>query len=490
MPIRLRLAVLFATAVALLIGVGGSIFAHELASGLRTSLVAELQTSANNVSQNLSDQTGPNHQDPGGAAAGSGQMGGGSGQMEGGALLSQLLTPAGKVLDASGPGAARALLSSAQLARGSRGQLVLQRTFHPYEGPLLILAKPAGDQSGLVVVVATPLATLDEAVHKVLIALAVGGPIAVFLAAVGAWLLAGAALAPVERMRRQAAMISEHDRGSSLAVPGTKDELASLAQTLNNLLARLQGALNRQRGFVASAGHELRTPLAILRVELELATRHGRTKEELSSAVESAAEETEHLVKLAESLLALAGVDECPTSLALVEQDAVALVSRSLERFGQRASAKGVELRLDAPSEQLVPLDEVRLRQVVDNLIDNSLRFAPTGTEVEVTVRGDVRTVSIAVGDRGPGFPPEFLGHAFERFSRPDGVRARDHGGAGLGLAIVAAMVDAHHGVVTASNRPGGGAEVCVVLPLRPETPALPAQRFRRRFASRHSNRT
>lgn len=459
MGIRVRLALLFAAAAALLLASGGAVLVHELSSGLRGSLLAVLQTRANALAQSLPDGQGSTYQDPGAPSA---SLGGDQADRE---TLSQVLTPAGKVLSPSSPAVSRPLLTMAQLAAARRRALVVERVVDHSEAPFLLLAVAAGDHSKLVQVVGTSLSTLDDAVHRVVMALAVGGPLVVALAGLGAWMLAGAALAPVERMRRQAAEISEHDRDATLAVPGTGDEIASLARTLNRLLGRLQDALSRQRGFAASAGHELRTPLAILRAELELARRQGRSRQELAAAVDSAAEETERLVKLAEDLLVLARSDGDVLTVSLVDRDVVAVVARSVERFGERAAASSVTLALHAPAPLVAPVDESRLRQVMDNLLDNALRFAPAGTEVEVRVTAPAEEILIEVADRGPGFPPELLGRAFEQFSRADGTRARDHGGAGLGLSIVRALVEAHHGRVSASNRPAGGATVDVVLP-------------------------
>lgn len=486
MPIRVRLALLFAAGAALLLAAGGLLFIHELSDGLRGSLVAALETRAGAIVSNLPDGPGPNFSDQAPASPGPGG--------EGAEGVSQLLTPAGAVQDASGSGSGRPLITPAQLARARRAQLVTQRLLPGADSPELLLAMPVGGGSPLVVVAGTSLETLNEAVHRVVVGLAVAGPMAVVLAGLGAWLLAGAALAPVERMRRQAADISAQDQEAVLAVPATRDELASLARTLNSLLGRLQGALSRQRGFVSSAGHELRTPLAILRAELELAARPGRSRDELAAAVREAGAETERLVRLAEDLLLLARSDEAVPLVRLLPQEVVPVVARSVERFGERATQAGVELGLAVqgvgPERDLVaPVDEVRLGQVVDNLIDNALRFAPAGTVVDVTVRPDGPQVAIEVADRGPGFPPDFLPYAFHRFRRSDDARGRDHGGAGLGLSIVRALVEAQHGQVTAVNRPEGGATLRVVLPTshpegRPRTrtraPALGRPRSRR----------
>ncbi|MGH9074949.1 MAG: sensor histidine kinase, partial [Acidimicrobiales bacterium] len=490
MPIRVRLALLFAAGAALLVAAGGIVFTIELSAGLHSSLLSSLQTQAAAVAQSLPDAGAP--AGPGSGEAGSAgsagaadsaspsgrQVGSGAGKVAGGGAggtnagpggagdndepLSQVLSRSGRVLEATGgPAASTPLLDPAQRAAAQEAPVTFQRTVPPDASPFLVLATPAGGaRAGAVVVVAASLDLANQSVHRVVVALAVGGPLAVLLAGLGAWVLAGAALAPVERMRRQAAEISERDRDASLVVPGTRDEVASLALTLNQLLDRLQGALSRQRGFVAAAGHELRTPLAILRAELELASRRGRSRDELAAAVASAGEETERLVRLAEDLLLLARSDEAAPMVRPVPQDLVSVVSRSAEAFGDRAGGAGVELVLRSPDSVVVPLDEARMRQVVDNLLDNALRFAPRGSAVDLTVRTggpaggpEGRPAAVVeVGDRGPGFPDDFLPHAFERFRRPDQDRGRDHGGAGLGLSIVQALVEAHGGRVTVTN--------------------------------------
>ena len=193
----------------------------------------------------------------------------------------------------------------------------------------------------------------------------------------GAYWLARAALAPVERLRREVAALSERDTGATLRVPGTHDEIAALARTMNNLLVRLRRALARQRAFVADASHELRTPFAVLQGELELAGLPGRSKEELTAAVASAAEEAGRLTRITDDLLLLAKGDEDKLSLRPERTDIAALLTRSAERASARAQAAGVTCRVDAATGLTAVVDAGRIRQAVDNLVDNALRFAP-----------------------------------------------------------------------------------------------------------------
>jgi len=254
-------------------------------------------------------------------------------------------------------------------------------------------------------------------------------------------------------------------------VPGTHDEIAALAGTMNDLLRRLRRALARQRAFVADASHELRTPFAVLHGELELAGRPGRSKEELSAAVASAAEEASRLTRITDDLLLLAKGDENKLSLQVARTDVTSLLARSAERAGARAEAAGVTCRVEAGAGLTAIVDAGRIRQAVDNLVDNALRFAPPGTQVVIRAEIAGGSLVIEVSDCGPGFPAEFLPHAFERFRRPDQGRARSAGGAGLGLAIVHAIASAHGGTAVAANRPEGGATVRLEVPASPEAP-------------------
>jgi signal transduction histidine kinase len=330
--------------------------------------------------------------------------------------------------------------------------------------PIRLVAVDGADASLLVVGVS--LEDTFDALGRLAGLLLIGGPVAILLAGVVGWLVAGAALKPVEQLRIEAEAISASEPGRRLVVPPTGDELARLATSLNRMLALLEAAVERERRIVRDASHELRTPLANLKAELDLALSRARSPDELSAALLSASEEADRLVRLSEDLLVLARAEGGRLPVRRESTDLGQLISETVAGFGGRAVQLGVDLRVVGPAAMTARVDPLRIRQAVGNLIDNSLKATPAGGQVTVALNTDHGSTSIVVADTGPGFPPEFVDHAFETFSRRDAARSRADGGSGLGLAIVSAVAQAHGGRVSAANRTGGGAEVTIELPL------------------------
>jgi signal transduction histidine kinase len=257
-------------------------------------------------------------------------------------------------------------------------------------------------------------------------------------------------------MRRRATFISAETTGQRLPVPQTGDELQRLAETLNEMLGRLELALERERGFVADAGHELRTPLTLLRTELELALRQASSPDELRSSMENAVREVDRMSLLAEDLLLIAQSDRDGLPLRLESVDVGGLFASLLNRFGAANN-----LVSDVGEGIVVRGDRMRLEQALGNLVDNALRYGAGTIELSAIAADGV--VELHVRDEGPGFPPEFLGDAFERFTRADA--ARGGGGAGLGLSIVSVIATAHGGTAHAENSSPRGADVWIELP-------------------------
>jgi signal transduction histidine kinase len=307
-----------------------------------------------------------------------------------------------------------------------------------------------------VLVVGATLQNRAETLSSFRYELSIAGPIALLIASLLGYLLAGLSLRQVESMRRRAASISAETAGQRLPVPQTGDEVQRLAETLNEMLGRLELALERERGFVADAGHELRTPLALLRTELELALRQASSPDELRSSIENAVREVDRMSLLAEDLLLIAQSDRGALPLRLETVAVSGLFASLLNRFGS-----GNRLVTDAAADLVVRGDRLRLEQALGNLVDNALRHGAGTIELSATVAKGA--VELHVRDGGPGFPPEFLGDAFERFTRADPARGR--GGAGLGLSIVSVIALAHGGTAHAKNTSPRGADVWIELP-------------------------
>ncbi|HVX43871.1 MAG TPA: ATP-binding protein [Mycobacteriales bacterium] len=447
MSIRLRLAVVFALAAAAVFALGGWLFVGGLSGSLTSSIDSQLSARLTQADRYLPSST---------------QAPVVPGSVAPGEYVVQVLDATGTLRGASAD-AESPLLTGGLLARARSGRILV--TTRVEDERERILAAPLAGHPGWVGVAGVSLEEFDSTISHVTREIAIGGALFVVAAAAGAYLLAGAALSPVERLRRQVAVLAERDRAGTVQVPGTRDEIAALARTMNTLLERRQRAITRQRALVADASHGLRTPFAVLRGELELAGRPGRSREELADAVARASEEVARLARITEQLLFLARSDEDRMPPRREPTDIGALLTASGRQAAARAEAAGVRCRVDVPAGVVAGIDPARIREAVDNLVDNALRYAPSGSQIVLTARAEEAQLLIAVSDAGPGFPPGYLPRAFERFARPTSGDGRGAGGAGLGLAIVDAIARAHGGKAVAANAPDGGAIVTIALP-------------------------
>ena len=449
-PIRLRVTAACAVVMALVLAASGWFLYSRLSSHLATQLQQELQVRAQDLGALVAGGHGSL------AADASSRL------VEPGESYAQLVD-SGRVVDATPPLGGKPVLRGDQLRAAARGPLYATLPSVPgLNESSRVLATPVQrDGRRLLLIVGdtrqNDLETLASFRNELLIA----GPIALLLASLAGYLLAGIALRPVEAMRSRAAAISAATPGERLPVPATHDELERLGVTLNEMLDRLEDALRRERDFVADAGHELRTPLALLRTELELALRHDLSADELRGAVRVSVEDVDRLARLADDLLLIARSErgELPLQVETVQADE--LLASVARKFQWRADAERRPLAHEAPAKLRLHADRLRVEQALGNLVDNALRHG--GGTVLLRAEAVNGRVELHVEDGGAGFPPAFLEHAFERFSRPDA--ARERGGAGLGLSIVRTIAEAHGGGADAANVPGGGADVWLAVP-------------------------
>ena len=451
LPIRARVTVAFALAMAAVLAGTGLYLYTQLGSHLSQALDGQLQLRAEDLSVLVGHSSASLSNDSGGRF------------IERGESYAQLVDGRGRVVQATQPLGRGPILSAAELSAALRGPVYASRPTLPgLDEPSRLLATPLrrGGRR-LVLVVGATSQNRAETLASFRRELLVAGPIALVLASLVGYLLAGISLRQVDAMRRRAATISAETPGERLPVPRTHDEIERLGETLNGMLARLEAALQRERNFVADAGHELRTPLALLRTELELALRHGGSAEELREAVRRSIEETDRLGQLAEDLLLIAGADQGKLPLRTEQLVAGDLLKSVVNRFAWRAEEAGRPLVAEAPPDLQIVGDGRRLEQALGNLVDNALRYGE-GTVTLGVVTVDSRA-ELHVTDEGAGFDERFVARAFERFTRSDETRAS--GGAGLGLSIVQTIAEAHGGNARAGRAESGGADVWLVLP-------------------------
>jgi two-component system, OmpR family, sensor kinase len=447
-PIRLRVALAFALVSAVVLAALGYFVYTRFDSELSEQIDQSLRTHGDDIASLVT----------GGDLARNAKL---LGREE---SFAQVLTPEGGIYATTPQLGSAPQLSSAEAARATHTSFVATRPHvRSITGEARLLARPASGPRGetLVVVTAASLDDRNESLANLRTLLFIGIPVALLLASAAGYAVSGRALLPVEAMRRRAAAISAAEPEARLPLPEADDEIRMLGKTLNGMLGRLEGAIERERAFVDDASHELRTPLAMHKTELELALRYAKRPEEMRAAITSAIVEVDRLIQLAEDLLVLARSAEGKLALDVRRVGVAGLLGDLRERFSARIDATGRSLVVEPADGLTVEADRLRLGQALGNLVENALEHG----EGEITLRARQAggEVTIHVEDQGPGFAPDFVGRAFERFSQGDASRTSD--GTGLGLAIVEAIARAHRGSAHAANREGTGADVWIELP-------------------------
>jgi signal transduction histidine kinase len=441
LPIRVRVSVAFAAAMVLVLAVSALFIYVRLSDNLDDAVNAALRARSEAVA---AVAEGPGRQLSSSFA----------GEAEEG--FAQIVAADGRVLHSAG-GAGQPVLTRAEAARAREGRVWLERPVRGVDGTSRILARPVGTD---VAVVGHSLEDRDDTLDSVAASLLLGGPVAVLLSSLLGYGLAAVALHPVEAMRRRAEDVSLAPGEPLLPLPEADDELRRLGVTLNEMLVRLRRSFDRERQFVADASHELRTPIAVIKAELEGALRSNDYGPDVRDALVAAVEECDQLAHLAEDLLVLAAAGEGRLQVRPEDVPAGAALQAVRDRFADRAAHAGRAIEVDAQEGLELRADPVLLRQALGNLVDNSLRYG--AGDVVVRATSDGVADRLEVSDSGPGFGPDLADTAFERFRRGDAARTR--GGSGLGLAIVRAIAQAHGG--SAEIEPDGlGATVRLSLP-------------------------
>jgi two-component system, OmpR family, sensor kinase len=377
--------------------------------------------------------------------------------------VAQLLSSDGTVLGYSGDAAGKTPIVGVSglrgIAVGESVQVQSMARGRPYRILVVRLR-----QTPEFVLVGASTDSADITVRRVALVMLLTGPLALLAAGASGWYVSRRALRPVAKMTSTAARIGIDRLGHRLPVPRGKDELSALARTLNTMLDRLQTGVQEKHRLVADASHELQTPLAVMRTELDVSLASPDLPADAVDVLESAREEVDRMTRIVRNLLTLARFDEGTLRLLLEPVNLQDLVARTAESLATLARERGVNVEVTG-EQAMVSADTEYLRIVVTNLLENAVKYSPEGGMVRVETHREGGDAILSVEDHGAGVPEEAREHVFDRFYRIDGARTKGKGGSGLGLAISREVVEAHGGRIELTSEVGKGSCFTVRLP-------------------------
>jgi heavy metal sensor kinase len=333
------------------------------------------------------------------------------------------------------------------------------------EGARLAMLRLSSGENPYFIVLAQPLHETVEQLEALARVFYLAVPAALLLAGAGGLLLAKKSLAPVAAMSEQAARISALNLSERLDISNPHDELGGLAIVLNDLLSRLDRSFENLRQFTADASHELRTPLSIVRGEAEVALSLKRDESDYRESLAIIEDEARRLSRIVDDMLALARSDAGQQQLNAEEFYLNDLVDECARSAQVLAPGRAISLSVEPAPDIGFCGDEGLLRRMIDNLLDNAMKYTPPGGQVSIMLTGSEANVQIAVSDTGIGIPAECAARVFERFYRVDRARSRSDSGSGLGLSIAKWVAEAHGGSINLDSTPGLGSTFTVSLP-------------------------
>jgi len=456
LPIKARLTLLYLTLFAVIVAAWSVFVVVLVRADLYGGIDRALESRASQIALALSSP------DPGKFTDVSGSTLEGVAPTE---ATAQLLDGSGAVIESSGDTiSAGPLVPASLIARVARTGTGQFTTIPADSGERfrVLAARVPGSQRLLVVGTSTENA--DASVQRLMLIMLLTGPLVLLGAGGAGWLFARRALAPVAHMTSIADGVGIEALGDRVPVPPGRDELSALAETLNHMLGRLESGVRAKRRLVADASHELQTPLAVMRTELDVALAAGRLDPEAIEVLESAREETDRMARIVRNLLTLARFDEGTLQLLRQPVELRALATDVVGSLTTLAHERDVTVSVNGePAE--VPADPEYVRTALVNLVENAIKYGGAGATVTVEVADADGGASVSVADDGPGIPDDALPHIFDRFYRADRSRSADAGGSGLGLAIGCEIAEAHGGRLDVESSVPGGTRFTLTLP-------------------------
>lgn len=332
-------------------------------------------------------------------------------------------------------------------------------------GPINVQVSGAGPQIRFALVVGRTTNDIANVLAQFRVVIPVASFLVLILAGVGGLFLADRALEPVDQIAETARGIGESDLSRRIDVQ-SDDELGRLASTLNGMIGRLEEAFKKERQFVADASHELRTPLAIIQAESSLALEKARTQDEYQRSLELVSQEIDFMSEIVGKMLLLARSDSGAETLDFEDIKLKPLLAELAQDLDLLVQDKGLKLDLGPMEELKVRGDRVKLKQLFLNILDNAVRYTPSGGTITATLGRRNGSAVASVTDTGIGIPPEHLPFIFDRFYRVDKARTASDGGTGLGLSIALSVAKMHGGGIEVESEPGKGTTFRIVLPL------------------------
>jgi two-component system OmpR family sensor kinase len=359
-------------------------------------------------------------------------------------------------------------LSRTALDAAFAGQKIFESAKYPKEPPLRLISVPIMYRGNLlyIVQVGTSMESVGETLQRFLVLLVVAIPIALAVSLAGGWFLAGRALRPVDKITLAAQRIAAGDLSQRLSIPAAHDEIGRLAATFNNMIGRLDTSFRQIRQFTSDASHELRTPLTVMKGETDLVLRRPRLLDDYKSVLESNLEEIDRMTRIVDELLFLSRADMGEVRVESLPVAMESLVEDIHRQAKLLAQDRNIDVLLGTVMPVVVQGDDLRLRELLLNLVENAMKYSHPGGKVEISLLNDGREARLSVTDQGIGIAPADHKKIFQRFFRTDVARGHTKKGTGLGLAICAWIAELHKGRVGVKSDLGQGSTFTVVLPL------------------------